>query len=352
MSPDYEKGFHKAKLAFRHHIVFKFKDPIGGVEPLCPVVPKNLELLAEHDRDLAFAGAHLPREVANLIAKGQLNPISHEPYSVPYGIKDKSTLNSGAAVGRPSPALMNFFKSPSKHIPEEPQEPTIPSKHFFARQVKKEIVETWDERTQGESMTTSSVVTCSTFSMSSSQKRKKNSAKEERLRRLTSTNSKLSLFGFCADSTVCIRGGTSNKNILVDHTTRNTGVQPAPALDSKEVDNLKQVLHAREEEPQEVVIVEQENINTQNFKTPTKTVVKHHTETLKRARTEPRAEPRVALAPCSPRRAQSERGQKRTKPAFSLGSKFVTTPRKNPFMSFSLDNKDIGLDASPQAKRS
>jgi hypothetical protein len=81
--PTYEASFHRARLTFLYHKVFRYGQPDACLEPLNPVDEQSLDVLDEHERDLAFAGPSIEPVIALRIARGEVDPISKQPFDAP-----------------------------------------------------------------------------------------------------------------------------------------------------------------------------------------------------------------------------------------------------------------------------
>lgn len=78
IDPQYEQGFHRAILTFRHHRVY---DPVKKEMVHLTGVPSEL------DTNLDFLGPHLPQTTATAIARGEVDPTTFESFQ--NGVSNK-----------------------------------------------------------------------------------------------------------------------------------------------------------------------------------------------------------------------------------------------------------------------
>jgi len=77
---DYEDRFWKARLTFRHQIVFAVDKPAEGAVPLTPIPENARNHLPEHEKGMAFIGSSDFKAIEG-ISKGLINPISKVPFA-------------------------------------------------------------------------------------------------------------------------------------------------------------------------------------------------------------------------------------------------------------------------------
>lgn len=103
MPDGYEEAFARARLAFRHHLVYDMERKVGrhtlvtssswsclvSTSSLCVLVQCMVPLNPFKDEhlamDLSFIGQQLPPDIAQGIVTGKLHPTTHRPYTPDEG---------------------------------------------------------------------------------------------------------------------------------------------------------------------------------------------------------------------------------------------------------------------------
>uniref|UniRef100_A0A7I4FUQ6 XPG N-terminal domain-containing protein n=1 Tax=Physcomitrium patens TaxID=3218 RepID=A0A7I4FUQ6_PHYPA len=88
IDPQYEQGFHRAILTFRHHRVY---DPVKKEMVHLTGVPSEL------DTNLDFLGPHLPQTTATAIARGEVDPTTFESFQ-DFSSSGRLVADSNATV--------------------------------------------------------------------------------------------------------------------------------------------------------------------------------------------------------------------------------------------------------------
>jgi hypothetical protein len=123
---NYDVGFIKARLTFRHHKVWRCYSTKECLEPLNPVANMSvLATLPENDREMHFAGPPLDHDIARQIAEGSLNPLTKQPFITKW-----IDTHKGTDVMPKKSKLLPYSTEPTRKCSKENDSSRLVSKYF------------------------------------------------------------------------------------------------------------------------------------------------------------------------------------------------------------------------------